>query len=950
MVDAAAEFKKAGYSEQDAKQLALISQMYTNVADAELNAGESANFIISQMKAFNMNASQAEHIIDAVNNVSNNMAVSSADLATNIGNVSAALSVGNNSYEQTLALLTGIVEITRNGAKASRSLVSVQSRLNQIVDESSDVGKALSAWYAKHHIEVLDQEGQMRSLYDILQDVGKIWKTLSKNEQLYYLNQQAGANQTQNLSAALSNMEGVQKAYALALNSSGSAMKENEKAVNSLEGKTNSLKAEFMDLANDVIPNELIKSLLEFGKELLELINNPIGLFIIRWGLVSSVVGGAGGVFLSFAKKIVPIVQAALASLTTGALTAQAAFGWISIAIGAVVALTVATKELNEATNKTPTQKLEEYETNLSSLNEELDKNVSRLKEIEGLGWTDRTQEINDEYFALKQKNEELQESIKLQKINASAARTEALKNEAFGAAASTYGYVVDPESTYGKILKLFGASSPVKMGGEYATREEAVAAEAGMYGEKSPAILTSFDKVYTTIEGTNSVLEDYLKKLRTGNQLTSEENANLLNLLGTVRERKQQLEDNNELRKEGIETGYVETEQDKKMVELYNQLSTVYQNADDALVNFGQSLSRIKEVSPDLYSYMEKNGFTVKAFSDYCADAKINALDLAQSLVVAAESWKTYNQAAAAGFANVMTKTEFLRHKNTKDKYGSYENYLSAMQSKYQGQGNDQYKSFIKTLRKQGETTGGGGTQKTTAEQRLETFQKQVKALDHQLAMGEISTENYYEQLQRLMDAYLQDAENQETLWKYQEKVYSYKQKMLEDETKQQEELNKEIEKQIELQEKLRDAAEALAKAQQKRILVFQKGGYGYVQDVDAISAAQAEYAKVKSGYANGTVYSSAGLHMFGENGPELGVIGSGNGVLPTDITKNLWEWGMSSPSEMFQGGFGGLGGDSLSFSGVTMSFPNVKNGNDAQGFMQSLVMLARQRAYKRY
>lgn len=199
-------------------------------------------------------------------------------------------------------------------------------------------------------------------------------------------------------------------------------------------------------------------------------------------------------------------------------------------------------------------------------------------------------------------------------------------------------------------------------------------------------------------------------------------------------------------------------------------------------------------------------------------------------------------------------------------------------------------------------------------------------------------------------MDAYLQDAENQETLWKYQEKVYSYKQKMLEDETKQQEELNKEIEKQIELQEKLRDAAEALAKAQQKRILVFQKGGYGYVQDVDAISAAQAEYAKVKSGYANGTVYSSAGLHMFGENGPELGVIGSGNGVLPTDITKNLWEWGMSSPSEMFQGGFGGLGGDSLSFSGVTMSFPNVKNGNDAQGFMQSLVMLARQRAYKRY
>ncbi len=66
MVDAAAEFKKSGYSDEDAKQLALISQMYTNVADEALSAGESANFIISQMKAFNLEASDAEHIIDAV--------------------------------------------------------------------------------------------------------------------------------------------------------------------------------------------------------------------------------------------------------------------------------------------------------------------------------------------------------------------------------------------------------------------------------------------------------------------------------------------------------------------------------------------------------------------------------------------------------------------------------------------------------------------------------------------------------------------------------------------------------------------------------------------------------------------------------------------------------------------------------------------------------------------
>ena len=72
-------------------------------------------------------------------------------------------------------------------------LVSVQSRLNQVTDESSSVGKALSDWYEQHGIDVYDkQTGQIRSLYDILTDLAPKWKDLSKNEQAYYLNQQAG--------------------------------------------------------------------------------------------------------------------------------------------------------------------------------------------------------------------------------------------------------------------------------------------------------------------------------------------------------------------------------------------------------------------------------------------------------------------------------------------------------------------------------------------------------------------------------------------------------------------------------------------------------------------------------------------------------------------------------------------------------------------------------------
>jgi len=66
MVEAATEFRKNGYSDDDAATLAQIATMYQNVADDAISAGDAANFIISQMIAFNIPAENAIHIIDSV--------------------------------------------------------------------------------------------------------------------------------------------------------------------------------------------------------------------------------------------------------------------------------------------------------------------------------------------------------------------------------------------------------------------------------------------------------------------------------------------------------------------------------------------------------------------------------------------------------------------------------------------------------------------------------------------------------------------------------------------------------------------------------------------------------------------------------------------------------------------------------------------------------------------
>ena len=69
MVEAATEFKKSGYSDEDAAALANVASIYRNIADETISAGDSASFLIAQMKAFNISASDSLHIIDSVNEV-----------------------------------------------------------------------------------------------------------------------------------------------------------------------------------------------------------------------------------------------------------------------------------------------------------------------------------------------------------------------------------------------------------------------------------------------------------------------------------------------------------------------------------------------------------------------------------------------------------------------------------------------------------------------------------------------------------------------------------------------------------------------------------------------------------------------------------------------------------------------------------------------------------------
>lgn len=118
-----------------------------------------------------------------------------------------------------------------------------------------------------------------------------------------------------------------------------------------------------------------------------------------------------------------------------------------------------------------------------------------------------------------------------------------------------------------------------------------------------------------------------------------------------------------------------------------------------------------------------------------------------------------------------------------------------------------------------------------------------------------------------------------------------------------------------------------------------------GWLKDQGApdwvVNSAKQDEKKSSSSrrHANGTLSAEPGLSLVGERGPELRVLGGGEGIIPADITRNLWNWGKINPGAFAQSMNNVFNIDNLSLPSVT----------NAQDFITGLRQMAYQRAYKR-
>lgn len=292
MIDAATEFKRAGYDLDQSLELGNAALVMTNVADGIDKTEESASTLISVLKGFNIDESKVMSVVDRMNSVSNQSPVGFDNIADGLKRVSGTMHQAGNNIDETIGLLVGGFAQLRNMEKVSTGLITISQRLRGVDEDGTSID-GLSAELQKSFgsigVDIEDANGQLRSTYDIMSDYANVYDTLDSKQKQYFAELASGKRQVNVFNAIIQQIKDVEKAVDQSINSADSAKKENEIFKNSIEGRKNEFNSAFQKLSTTVVESDWIKDLISAGTEFINVLDNIASKEILVSGTIGMI-------------------------------------------------------------------------------------------------------------------------------------------------------------------------------------------------------------------------------------------------------------------------------------------------------------------------------------------------------------------------------------------------------------------------------------------------------------------------------------------------------------------------------------------------------------------------------------------------------------------------------------------------------------------------------------
>ena len=310
VVIATGSFARMGYNLEEAEKLGDAAIIAQNVWDNIGSIDETSNTIISAMKAFGIAAEDAMRIVNVYNAVSNSFGVTSGNIADAMADAGAALEAAGNNFDESVALFTATNEVIQDYSKTATALRTIAARIRNTSGELAEMeidadGAAESITQLQQKIykasgnkvNIFEDDNEtFKSTIQILRELSEVWNTLSDVDQAEITRLIAGTRQQSVFAAIMNNFDTVDKVIETSVNSTGSAVAENEKYLDSITGKLDLLKSSYEALSSSIINSDVYKFGIDRLRDVLDLLNEiasvSSGGALI--GTLNSVAGAAG--------------------------------------------------------------------------------------------------------------------------------------------------------------------------------------------------------------------------------------------------------------------------------------------------------------------------------------------------------------------------------------------------------------------------------------------------------------------------------------------------------------------------------------------------------------------------------------------------------------------------------------------------------------------------------
>lgn len=315
--DAALIYYQQGLSGEDVIERTNATLKLANTT------GESANQVSDYMTAiwnnFDDGSKSLEYYADVLARLGADTASSSDEIAAGLEKFSSVAKTVGLSYEYATSALTTITATTRQSADVvGTALKTLFSRIQDLeLGDTLEDGTTLGTYseaLEKVGINIKDQNGELKKMDDILNEMGNKWNTLSNDQQVSLAQSVAGVRQYNQLMALMNNWNTGNDSDASmvnnlerAKNAAGSLNKQQSLYLESVDAQLNKLQTSWEAVYKELFDVDTIKSFASALSDIAGLTKNIIGSL-----------GGGKGVFMTILPTITQITSKDLTKNLSG--------------------------------------------------------------------------------------------------------------------------------------------------------------------------------------------------------------------------------------------------------------------------------------------------------------------------------------------------------------------------------------------------------------------------------------------------------------------------------------------------------------------------------------------------------------------------------------------------------------------------------------------------------